>query len=191
MERNCLFRGIIDEVVAIKRRQKLIASSDIEDQPLGIDWYNVLITVESHLRGLPLFIAEDGVVRDTSATHGSYRSSPITERAIQEIIEVITAARPARIDVYLDEPIAFSGLMAEIVRERLGRLPHPFAVALAHSADYPLKTYEGIVASSDSVILDSASRIIDLARLVLRRGFDFTPPPVLDLFPSAPEGAPQ
>ena len=44
--------------------------------------------------------------------------------------------------------------MAEDVRSRLAALSCPVEVALAQSADYPLKTSPGIVASSDSAVLD-------------------------------------
>ena len=142
--------------------------------------------MESYLRGSPVFISDDGIVRDSSATHGSYRRTELTTRALMEIVGQLRVLAPSRIDVFLDAPIAFSGLMAEEVRQRLGELPCPTEVSVAHSADYPLKAYEGIVASSDSVILDSAPRVIDLPRAVMQRSFQFTPPLLHDLYFSSP-----
>jgi hypothetical protein len=191
MERNCIFRGVVRATVAESRRAKLIAEEEAADQTVSIDWYNVLITVESHLKGFPLFIAEDGVIRDASATHGSYRHTAVTDRAIQEIVRAITALRPSRIEAYLDAPIAFSGLMAEILRERLRDMPCSSEVSLARSADFPLKSARGIVATSDSAILDSAPRVLDLARCVLSRRFGFTPPLLSRLFDGPREASPR
>jgi hypothetical protein len=191
VERNSMFRGIIPEQLAAPRRKKIAAPYEIAGGSLSIDWYNVLITVESFLLGLPVFIAEDGILRDSSATHGSYRATAVTTRALEKIFESLGAMSPARVDAYLDAPIAFSGLMADEVRERLARIPCPSSVSLVHSADYQLKHGSGTVATSDSVILDAAPRICDLPRAVLESGFGFTPPALRDAFPASPPVPPR
>jgi len=186
-----MFRGIIPEQSAAPRRKKIAAPREIAGGRLSIDWYNVLITVESFLLGLPVFIAEDGVLRDSSATHGSYRTTTVTTHALEKIFGSLGAMSPAHVDAYLDAPIAFSGLMAEEVRQRLARMPCLSSVSLVASADYPLKHGSEIVATSDSVILDAAPRILDLPRCVLQNGFGFTPPALRDAFPAPPPVPPQ
>jgi hypothetical protein len=186
MQRNSMFRGTVVEARAAPRRGKIVLPADVQGSSLGIDWYNVLITVESYLRGSPIFVSDDGIVRDSSETHGSYRRTELTVRALREIAAELTIMAPSRIDVFLDAPIAFSGLMAEEVRRMIGEIPCPAQVSVAHSADYPLKSYEGIVATSDSVILDSAPRIVDLPRSVLQQSFQFIPPLLSDLHSFSP-----
>jgi len=186
VQRNSMFRGIVVDAVAGPRRRKIVLPADVQGSSLGIDWYNVLITLESYLRGSLIFISDDGIVRDSSETHGSYRRSELTVRAFREIAGELKIMAPSRIDIFLDAPIAFSGLMAEEVRLMMGEIPCPAEVSVAHSADYPLKGYEGIVATSDSVILDSAERIVDLPRSVLQQSFRFIPPLLNDLYPSSP-----
>lgn len=182
MGRNSLFRGVMDDATAAVRKTKLVSGEDVSGAALGIDWYNVLITVESYLRGSFLFLADDGILRDSSAIHGNYRKSPMTEKALTGIIRALTLLGPGRVDVFLDSPIAYSGLMAEELRSALSAagLPH-FTVELSPSADYPLKTYDGVVASSDSIILDSAALVFDLPRHVLQSSFSFTPMSLRDL----------
>ncbi len=187
VERNSLFRGIVATVKAERRRAKLVAPGGITGENLGIDWYNVLITVESYLKGQPVFLCEDGVLRDSSGVHGSFRVTAITERARDEIIAHVLSLGATRIDVFVDAPVAFSGVIAAEVRERLAVASCQTTVELAHSADYLLKSYSGIVASSDSVVLDASPRVYDLARRVLETAFDFTPSDVHVLFPSDPE----
>jgi hypothetical protein len=191
LQRNCLFRGVIVQRAADERRKKIAAPASLSGQALGLDWYNVLITVESYLRGQILFLADDGMVRDASETHGSYKAGALTVRAMSEILYEVGLQGPSRVDAYLDMPMAFSGLMAEELRTRLAALPCPVEVDLVASADFPLKTYAGVVASSDSVVLDSCTRVVDLARAVLEDRFGFTPPAVHDVFPGSPESPPQ
>jgi hypothetical protein len=185
-QRNCLFRGIAPSERASARRRKIAEPREVTGARLGIDWYNVLITVESFLLGVTLFLSEDGVVRDSSATHGSYRRTGVTDRAVQEILRALGALGPGRVDAFLDAPIAFSGAMAEELRGCFSTCGFSATVSLSPSADYPLKSFDGLVASSDSVILDAAVRVVDMPRCVLERAFGFTPPPLADLFPSAP-----
>ena len=186
VERNVLFRGVIPGGVAAVRRRKLLPPDALRGQGLGIDWYNVLITVESFLRGFPLFISDDGITRDSSATHGSFRRTALTDRALDSILGALGRLALGRVDAFLDSPIAFSGLMAEEARSRLSTLSIPFHVALEHTADYPLKSYSGIVASSDSVIVDCAERVFDLPRFVVEASFNSAPPDLAGLPASFP-----
>jgi len=82
--------------------------------------------------------------------------------------------------VFLDAPVAFSGELAAALRGRIGdAVPGAaYEVALAASADWPLKRYQGIVASSDSVVLDCASKVLDLARHALEGRYGFSPAPI-------------
>jgi hypothetical protein len=183
VQRNCLFRGIVDSETAARREARVIPPGAAAGRDLAVDWYNVLITVESYLKGLTILLADDGVTRDSTAAHGSYRSGPVTERAFTAVVDALAALGPARVDVFLDSPIAYSGRMAEQVRRRLAGLPFPVEASLEKSADFALKSYPGVVASSDSVILDRSQAVIDLPRFVLERSFGFTPARLPDLAP--------
>jgi len=180
LERNCLFRGTVDDETAARRRRKIVSPGGSCGAHLGVDWYNVLITVETYLKGGVLFLADDGVTRDAAAVHGSWRPSPVTEAATDAIVSELGRIGPKRIDVFLDAPVAFSGELAAALRGRIGEaVPGAaYEVALAASADWPLKRYQGIVASSDSVVLDCASKVLDLARHALEGRYSFSPAPI-------------
>jgi hypothetical protein len=180
LERNCLFRGTVVPERAATRRRKIVAPDAVRGRPLGVDWYNVQITVETYLAGGVLFLADDGITRDAAAVHGSWRRSERTAPATEALLAAIARLEPGRIDVYLDAPVAFSGELAGELREAFrGALPGAASVvALAASADWPLKRYGGIVASSDSVVLDAAADVIDLPRLALGWRYGFSPPPL-------------
>jgi hypothetical protein len=173
VERNCLFRAVFAEEDCRRRRGKLVEPHTVSGRDLGIDWYNVLITVESYLKGFPVFVADDGLVRDSSGIHGSYRAGKLTSTAIDRILGALRALQPGRLHLYLDSPIPFSGVMADSLRERLGAMGIEHLVEVQPSADYPLKSYDGIVATSDSTIVDgdAVRAVLDLARNVLESAF--------------------
>ena len=173
-ERNCLFRAVFSTADSRKRRAKLTTAEGVKGRLLGVDWYNVLITVESYLKGFPVFISDDGLVRDSAGVHGSYKAGKVTERGMAEILGVLAALQPAGIELFLDSPISHSGKMAEKLRESLsGAASLPHRVAVFPSADYPLKTFNGIVATSDSSIIDrpQVKEVFDLARFVIESSF--------------------
>jgi hypothetical protein len=180
LERNCLFRATIDAETAEARRRKMVVPDEVRGSGLGIDWYNVLITVETYLKGGVLFMADDGVIRDAAAVHGSWRRSAVTSAAVDAVVSALGRIGPGRIDVFLDSPVAFSGELAAEVRDIIAAVLPAAAcdVALAASADWPLKRYAGIVASSDSVVLDRAAKVLDLPRCALEWRYGFTPAPV-------------
>jgi hypothetical protein len=159
-------------------------------QALGVDWYNVLITVESYLKGYPVFLADDGLLRDSSGVHGSYRPGRVTEAALRKILEAVTHLAPARLELFLDAPISFSGAMAEQLRRR-APAACPSEVTVSPSADYPLKSFPGVVATSDSSIIDREAirKVVDLARFVIENGYGTRVASVEEVFiPLGPPG---
>jgi hypothetical protein len=189
LERNCLFRAVFAEDHCRRRRAKLVEPQAVGGQALGVDWYNVLITVESYLKGYPVFLADDGLLRDSSGVHGSYRPGKVTETAMRKILETVSRLAPARLELFLDAPISFSGAMAEELRRRAPGCP--CEVTVSPSADYPLKSFPGVVATSDSSIIDREAirRVVDLARIVLESGYGARVVPVEEVFiPQAARG---
>ena len=172
--RNCLFRAVFPSAECRSRRSKLAAAGEVAGQVVGLDWYNVLITVESYLKGFPVFLSDDGLMRDASGIHGSYKPGKVTEKGIGEILAALVSLKPSGIEIFLDSPISRSGEMAEQLRGRLSDSASvPFRVAVSPSADYPLKSFDGIVATSDSSIVDrqQVRRVFDLARFVVENSF--------------------
>lgn len=175
-QRNCLFRGVAADSICLNRKQKLTSPQSVKGCPLGVDWYNVLITIESYLKGHTIFLSDDGILRDSAGIHGSYRTSQATPQARKAIIAEIVRLEPENLALFLDSPIPFSGRMADNLRTDLEScLSIPFVVTVVPSADYSLKSFSGIVATSDSTIVDTntLSKVFDLARYVLEQAFHY------------------
>lgn len=130
---------------------------------VGLDGYNVLITVESALSGGVVLGARDGCRRDLASTHGTYRKVHETQPAITLIAEHLSARGVKQLDWYLDRPVSNSGLLRQFITEVLTDWPGAVEVQLVDSPDRVLADYDGIVATSDSWILDRCERWTNLA----------------------------
>ncbi len=142
-------------------------------RPLGVDGYNLLITIESALSGGVILIGRDGCYRDLASVHGTYRKVEETIPAVKLIADYLRPFDIARVEWYLDRPVSNSGrlkaLMAEIVGgsglEEDPRLT--WNIELVDSPDAVLAGYAGPVATSDSAVLDRCTSWINLAAQII------------------------
>lgn len=182
IQRSMLYRGIVSEREAAYRVSK--KTSSVVDSRLHVDALNVLYTIANYLYGRVLFVSTDSWLRDAGEVHG--KASPSTtfgallERAIAMTIEGLAERRPREIDFYIDEPVSMSGRLAERLREALHVASISGRASTVPSADYSLKRAEdGIVATSDSTIIDAALRpVCDLAYDLIMERFS---PELIDL----------
>jgi len=168
-----LRRTVVAGEVAQRRMAKAVGLSALAGKTVFVDGYNVLITVESLLGGFPVYLCDDGFLRDTRGLFSGYKSSPSTAAALIEILDILAGARPALVVVLLDGQISRSGELAGQMREQMGKLGLPGEVRAARDVDHQLKVCggQGIVASSDGNVIDSISQAIDLpAEIAARRG---------------------
>ena len=168
-ERHLLHRGVFSSNDSQARRKKRIAIKEVRNKALAIDGHNVLITVEAGLSGRPLILGDDGYVRDISGLSGNFKKSEITEKAIQLIIDVLEEWKPRQILFLLDAPISMSGRLAEEIRDRLKRdnlLGDAMAVKVPEKI---LIGFPGIVATSDTDIIDRSKKVLDLAGYVITK----------------------
>jgi hypothetical protein len=168
-ERHLLHRGVYSSKDSQARRKKRISVKEIRNKNLAIDGHNVLITIEAGLSGRPLVLADDGFVRDISGLSGSFAKSEVTEKAIQLILKVLKKRKPHKIIFLFDAPISMSGRLAEEIRDRLKRdnlLGDAMAVKVPEKI---LIGFSGIVATSDTDIIDRSKKVLDLAGYVITR----------------------
>ena len=168
-ERHLLHRGVFSSKDSQARRKKRIPIKQIRNKDLAIDGHNVIITIEAGLSGRPLVLADDGFVRDISGLSGSFTKSEVTEKAIQLILKVLKKRKPHKIIFLFDAPISMSGRLAEEIRDRLKRdnlLGDAMAVKVPEKI---LIGFSGIVATSDTDIIDRSKKVLDLAGYVITK----------------------
>lgn len=168
-ERHLLHRGVFSSTSSQARRRKRISIKEIRNKDLAIDGHNVLITIEAGLSGRPLILGDDGYVRDISGLSGSFKKTKRTEEAIQFIIRTLKEWKPRQTLFLLDAPISMSGRLAEKIRDRLKRdnlLGDAMAVKVPEKI---LIGFPGIVATSDTDIIDRSKKVLDLAGYVITK----------------------
>ena len=172
-QRLAVMRSSCPDQALEQRRRSMTMLGECRGRSLGIDGYNLLITVESALSGALILVGRDGCHRDLASVHGTYRKVEETKPALDLIIEHLAEAGIARIDWYLDQPVSNSGrlkaFMAEILEARAGSPPADteWNIELVPNPDAVLSKYAGPVASSDSVILDQCALWVNLPRDII------------------------
>ena len=168
-ERHLLHRGVFSNMDSQARRKKRVSVREMRNKDLAIDGHNVLITIEAGLSGRPLILGDDGYVRDISGLSGRFKKTKRTEEAIQFIIRVLKKWKPRQTLFLLDAPISMSGKLAEEIRDRLKRenlLGDAMAVKVPEKI---LIGFPGIIATSDTAIINPSKKVLDLAGYVITK----------------------
>ncbi|MEW5721775.1 MAG: DUF434 domain-containing protein [Thermodesulfobacteriota bacterium] len=168
-EREILGRGVYPGAEALARRHKMVGPATIKGRAMGVDGHNVLITVESGILGRDLIECDDGVIRDAAWVSNSYRPSAATDQALAMILEFLAECRALSIVFFLYAPMGLSGELAARIRTALsarGLLGRAEAVPVPANE---LRSFPGLVATSNSVLIDRVTEPIDLAGHVIRR----------------------
>jgi len=176
LHRDLLHRGIFAREEAKQRRKRLVGPEQLVDRKLLVDGHNVLITTESGLAGRPLIAANDGLIRDVAGISHRYRISSLTHEAIDHIFRLLHRHPPGETFFFLDAPIRQSGELAAIFRSALKSWNLTGDAQALKVPEKQLIGGKGIVASSDSAILDGVEQGFDLAAAVIKslpQRFDF------------------
>lgn len=171
-ERYQLYRSVSPEETARRRTARVILPAEVSDNDtIGVDAYNVILTIANYLRGIPVFATDDGVIRDIGGIHGRLHDQQLMNRAIDLMAGALANLPISQGVACFDEPLSHSRQHAQRLRDQL---PAPWTVRLDRSADAALADIApAVVATSDSVVIDQLTgRVCDLARWVLEREFD-------------------
>jgi len=167
-ERNVLYRGFFTKKEIKRRAYKLLDKNKLKGEILEIDGYNQLITIESYRKGRFVFMATDGVVRDTSSVYRSYKISHITEEVLNILFKNLNVLDLSESIFYFDQPVSHSGRLCEIINKLFVKNGLNGKAETVKSPDYILKT-ASLVATSDSIIMEGAEDIFDLAGWLIKR----------------------
>ena len=168
-ERHLLQRGVFSNHDSGLRRMKKISSKKIGNRDLAIDGYNVIITIEAGLSKKPLILGDDGFVRDISGISGSFKKTETTEKAIQLIFDALKDMKPRETLFLFDSPISRSGTLAQEVR---GLMEKKKLSGDARAIKVPEKIligFPGVVATSDTAIIDQSKEVVDLAGDIIKK----------------------
>jgi hypothetical protein len=172
LERSVLLRGIIKKNIANERKKKILKESEIIDQMLLIDCYNVLITISSYLNGNFFYISNDGFLRDSTESHGKIKNNEMISRSLNLMFKYFIEKKIKRVEIYLDSPVSYSKELSKKIYQLFKEYKIIGECFLVKSADYHLiHNNNGICSTSDSIIIDKKNNIFDLAFYILKHFF--------------------
>jgi hypothetical protein len=167
--RQILHRGVFARSLAAARGAKLWLLADLAGQPLAVDGHNVLITLESALKGLPLLAADDGFIRDVSQISRAYRDSPVTRQALAFLAVYVSRQHPGPLTILYDAPMKRSGELAQQTREIFTAQGLYVDVRALPVPERELLEFPGPVATSDTHLIDLKEIVVDLAGEIIRQ----------------------
>ena len=145
-----------------RRKTHCIPVSQIRGEPVAIDGFNLIITVEAALSGGPILIGVDDCIRDLSSVHGSYRSVEETDRATMMIGGALQELAPSHVLWLLDRPVSISGRLAAKLTDLAARNHWPWEAEVVFNPDAALIASSSIAITSDSSILNQVKQWTDL-----------------------------
>jgi len=166
-ERHFLARCVFSSAEILNHRARAVSSTKVRGKRLGVDGYNVLITVESILTGKQVVKCDDGFIRDLRAIFGKYRMSSATPRALTEILKTVSRWEPMEIVMLFDSQMSRSGELAAKVRgifKQVGAIGDAKAVA---GVDFKIREFD-VVASGDRAVIERVKAVWDLPAEILK-----------------------
>lgn len=181
---NVLERVVFPSSEARARRERLIPADAVSGRSLIIDGYNQLISLECLLASEPLFLADDGLVRDIAAIRGGYARNAATTEALGIICQFLAQLDVVSARVVFDRQVSRSGELAAACREALSKAGVPGeAITDDHTDQYVRHaSAEAVACSSDRAIIDGAPHAFDLIHTLAqehRSPLGYLPPPLM------------
>lgn len=166
VERALLLRCVHSSQDIELVKSKLVES--VTHYPLIIDGYNVLLTIHTVLEGMEVFLCDDGFVRDLRKSYRKGIELKMLEVSTELLKKELQELDPSSVTIILDKNVSYSARHADTIRSIMRNLAE---VVLADKADLRVIGGNGIIASSDCVVISRARKIYDLAGEIIKKHF--------------------
>lgn len=168
LQRLAVRRNTDSTAALAARKEKEVSFSYLRGKKIALDGFNLVITLETALKGGLLLSCEDGTIRDLAGLHGSYHISPLTEQVLSLLYDFLKEAGLRDVVIYIDRPMHSSGKLKDLWSQSWSGAP--FSVRFILAKDVDLRLYEEpLVATSDSVILDHCRKWYSLAGAIAEK----------------------
>jgi hypothetical protein len=168
--------------MANQTKAKLLPIERLQGHTMGVDGFNILITLQEMLQKNPVYLCYDHVIRDISGNYGRFLNEKAGKEAIQTLVSVLLNLPLDQFTIFLDEPVSHSGKIAGELRDELASQikEHSHRVSsndfqltrtvnTVKSPDYELRKFD-VVASHDSIVIQKAKHVFDIPRHAMTRG---------------------
>lgn len=168
-QRIAVMRSACSDAQLRRRKGAEVEAVKMHGQHLILDGYNLLITIEAALGGGILLIGRDGCIRDLASIHGTYRRVEETLPAVSVISDTLSRLDTTTVTWLLDKPVSNSGRLKSIIMQFAESRKLNWNAELVQSPDKILTESGWIIATSDSAVLDSCQRWLNLGKIILER----------------------
>lgn len=152
-----------------RRKVHRVVVEQLRNQPVIVDGFNLIITLEAALSKGPLLVGVDECIRDLSSVHGSYRSVEETGLAISMIGKALQRLAPSSVLWLLDRPVSNSGRLAARIADFAVHSDCSWEVQVVFNPDAMIVASPAVAFTSDASILDRVERWADLKSYLLAR----------------------
>jgi hypothetical protein len=150
-----------------KRKSKQLKISDLKDQMIYLDGFNVLILLESMLSNAYVFQGLDGCYRDLSGVHGTYKRVNQTQKSIELIAGFFQKVELQKLIWIFDKPVSNSGRIKQIILDFAQENNLTWEVDLQYNPDKFLAENAEIIVSSDAWILDNGKNWFNVIEFLI------------------------
>jgi len=164
-ERYFLMRCVFPDKEIEERKRKVLQKGNLRNRVLGIDGFNVLITLESLIEGKAI-LCEDGFLRDLKHQRG-YKIHENTSKVLELIVGFLRDVEIKEAQFLYDAPVSRSGEIAKLTEEIMVKFKVPGKVELSRAPDYELKRFK-VVASSDIAVIQKVPSVVDIPKMIAR-----------------------
>lgn len=168
-QRLAVMRNSCQDQSLAYRKYRCIVPEKAGQNPLHIDCFNLLITIESALSGGYIFEGRDGCYRDLASVHSSYKRVEETLPALTVIGKALEKLAVKKVYWYIDQPVSNSGRLKGLLMDLALDNNWHWEAALFPNPDHELVQQNRIVTSSDSHVLDRCYLWVNLAKWIIDR----------------------
>jgi hypothetical protein len=166
-QRLAIMRSACSDKQLASRKQRQVEIEYLSGQQVGIDGYNLLITIEAAMSRGFILKGRDGCYRDLASIHGTYRKVTETIPALQLIGKFLQKKNVPQSLWLLDSPVSNSGRLKALMGQLADENNWGWEIKLVPSPDAVLIKTDLTIVSSDSVILDGCKKWVSLARDII------------------------
>jgi hypothetical protein len=165
-QRVAVLRSACSDAALAARRSRERDPHTLLGQPLRIDGFNLILTLESALGRGVVLVGRDGCYRDLASVHGTYRKVEETRPALELAARLLAAWDVGPCTWLFDAPVSNSGRLAAMVRT----IGPGWSAEVVADPDALLATPGAVAATADAGVLDRCGEWTNLARALVEAG---------------------
>lgn len=166
--REVLKRAVLPPQVAQKRKQKALDPRSLKEEKVAVDGHNVLITLQTALKGGFVFFCDDGFLRDIAGVSRSFVFNGECERALDLVLETLAELKPKEVLFFLDAPLSKSRELANKINLLFGPYGIKGRSEVLSVPEKALCQFEGVICTADGHLLDLVEKAFDLAGHIVK-----------------------